>query len=1145
MTDSPAPASRRAILLILGMHRSGTSFLADCAGALGFTLPLDRGGPAADNARGHFEPQAMVHLNDDLLSSTGWERVGQWTPPALDPRLAARLDQALDASYGDAARVVMKDPRLSLTLPLWRTHFAAQGADMVALIALRDPREVADSLASRDDIQRDFAMLLWLAYTLRAFAGSSELPRMTVLFPDWVADPTPVLHRIATLTGIDLPKDAVAEIAARFAADQVHARPEPAAAPSPIETLAVEIFETLRPLAADGTLPDAKALAAWQARFDTLAAPVLGAERSHTRALTAAQEQNRRLTTLRDDALARAGQTAKDFNEVHSTLLDTEAQRDFLQSQLADRLHDFQALQHDLTATETQRDEVTAVLSDTRNLLTATETQRDEVTAILHDTRDRLSQTEAASDRHYAEWETAVAHLDRRQAELETALTHLHNAQAQNDFLAERLRIERMTILKPIYRRIYGFGGRALRRIAPPALVEALRRRLPQPGGIPGRLAFTPLPETTAPAQAFDIPPPRSGDKPDVFVFSIINWDFRTQRPQYLATEMARAGHRVFFVEMEQDHGPGSAREVASNVHVIRLSQQGVRHIQPYTGVPTPRQARGWIDNFHALCDQIHISPTAHVVVEHPFWWHFVKHLAPRFRITFDCMDDIGGFSNTEQHVLDAEMEMIAKADKMFVSSQYLFDRFSQIRDVVMVRNGTDVSHFIREPEIEPIPDFLQGKLADGKIHVGYVGAIAEWFDVDMLEAVARDNPDFDIHLCGAVTAEAPLRLEALPNITMHGEIPYKDVPAFLKAMDVLIIPFQLLPIIKACDPVKFYEYSAVMRPTVATALPELERACDLVITAHDATDFAAGIRQAAERGRNPDFGPALRQYALDNAWSFRAADMLAEMERMPLLSVVVLAYGDPELTLATLYSMTGLGEIYPNLEIIVSDNGSPENALEQLRAVARADSRIRLIENGENLGFAAGNNVGIKAARGEYVLLLNNDTFVAPDALHALVGHLARNPELGIVGPMTNNIGNEARVEVAYADMTEMARIARDLATGHRDQHTPMKVAAYFCALFRRADLERIGDLPTVYGRGMFEDDDHCTQFRAAGLEIALAEDAFVHHHLSATFNALPSAEKQALFDKNKAIFESRWGKWVPHVYRDSRPEGTLPDRA
>lgn len=1121
-------STARQILLILGMHRSGTSFLADCAGALGFALPRDRGGPARDNIHGHFEPQALVAVNDLILSGlgSGWDRLTPMPRLAPDGTTRTRMAQALRESYGDADRIVMKDPRLSLTLPVWQPWFDERGDRLTALIALRDPRAVARSLATRDDFLPDYAMGLWLSHMLASLQATQAMDRLLVPFPDWMRQPVQMLEQIAALTGLPLPADASQQVAARFDTDAVHAQgdvdgPAPA---GPLGELAMTVYRALQ--RAGDSLPPPAQLADWQDQFRQQAEAAIGAEASRKLALADAradfarqQAELRRETNRLAEVVASRDDDAR---HLQNQIAATEAQRDELQA-MTDDLHDQNSrLQQTLTDTQAQH-------SALAQQLTATEAQRDEMTA--------------KADDFLAEFETAVQILDQRQAQLDQMGEHLAQLEQQNDFLADRLRIERMTILKPLYRRLYGFGGRQLRRVMPAPLVDRLRRHLPTPGGIPARLSFTPPAVSGAPQTSFAAIAPRQGDKPDIFVMSIINWDFRTQRPQHLATEMARAGHRVFYIEMERDPGPGTAREVAPGVYVLRLSGRGLRDIANYNGVATARQARIWIDGFHDLSDSIGISPTAQIIVEHPYWWQFTRHLAPRFQIAFDCMDDIAGFSNTEPHILEAEAELIARADKMFVSSQYLQDKYGQIRDVVMVRNGTDVSHFLSEDD-GTLPAFLTGKLAGDKIRVGYVGAIAEWFDTDMVEQVARDNPDFDIHLCGAVTAEAPMRLDRVGNITLHGEIPYADVPAFLRAMDVLIIPFRLVPIIKACDPVKFYEYAAVMRPTVATPMPELDRAGDLVTRAEDAAGFGAGIRAAAQKARDPGHGAALRQYALDNAWSFRAADMLTELCREPLLSVVVLAYGAADLTMATLHSLLGRGSIYPNLEVIVSDNGSSDEAVAQMQELAARDSRLRVIRNDDNLGFARGNNVGIKAARGDYVLLLNNDTFVAPDALLAMVRHLQRNPGLGIVGPMTNNIGNEARIEVAYADMDQMIHTARALATGHRGQWTPMPVAAYFCALFRKADLDRIGDLPVDYGRGMFEDDDHCASFRAAGFEIALAEDAFVHHHLSATFNALPSAEKQALFDRNKAIFESRWGAWVPHRYRDRRPQASLPDK-
>ncbi|NRQ22322.1 glycosyltransferase [Aliiroseovarius sp. xm-v-204] len=1272
-----APASRQ-ILFVLGMHRSGTSFLTEALGQMGFAIPNDRSAPAPDNLHGHFEPLALVGFNDRLLRETGtdWRRLNQPEDIILDDYGSADLGDALDKSFGDSSRIVIKDPRLSLTLPSWRGLLGDFDISMQALIALRDPWAVAASLAKRDGLPTSYSLAMWLAHILSALEVSRGLPRALVVFPDWTQSVEDTLKTVSDLIGV--PSPAPSTILELYEPDAVHAAATRTDdVPRGLADLADEVFADLRALAQKHAMPTMKQVSDWFKRYMREAAPAIAAQDQGQRLLKTAdaqyfslkkehtvledqlntatrdyavlagnlqlveeqrdaaetraqeiaagvehlQEQLQATEEQRDAAETRAQEIAAGVEHLQEQLQATEEQRDAAETRAQEIAAGVEHLQEQLQATEEQRDaaetraqEIAAGVEHLQEQLQATEEQRDaaetraqEIAAGVEHLQEQLQATEEQRDvamSHIEEMRKTVLQLqdqltdaesrvqsgaaDMAQAEQLLALAEqqrdavearaqdiaagaarmqaqLHatewqrdevqerldivqaqaeqwrnDASAQVDYLLSRLEVERMTVLKPIYRRIYGFGGRQLRRFLPGGFVEHLKRRLPVPGGVPAALAFTPMEQTGVTTELPEIAPAQPG-KPDIFVLSIINWDFRTQRPQHLANEMAAQGHRVFFIEMDRAPVATEVRTVASGVHVVRLSNRRIRALANYSGVPSAFQARAWIDHFYALADAVNTQGLAHIVVEHPYWWNFAKHLSPQFQITFDCMDEIAGFSNTEQHILDAEAELIAKADKMIVSSQYLYDKYSAQRDVVLVRNGTDVSHFVNVPEPAPLPAFLQGKLAEGKIHVGYVGAIAEWFDTDMLEAVARDNPDFDIHLCGAVTAEAPMRLADVPNITLHGEIPYSEVPLFHKAMDVLIIPFQLLPIIKACDPVKFYEYSAVMRPTVSTSLPELERAGDLVFTADTPGDFAKAIRDAAQNDQSEAFGTQLRDYALDNNWAFRARDILAEMTHEPRLSVVVLSYGDPGLTLATLHGLVGQGVVYPNLEIIVSDNGSDEAALTALREVAARHSEIRLIENGENLGFAKGNNVGIAAATGEYVLLLNNDTFVAPHSLIALVRHMQRNPELGIVGPMTNNIGNEARIEVNYTDMDDMAVVTRALATGYRGHWTPMPVAAYFCAIMRKADIDRLGDVPEIYGRGMFEDDDHCATFRADGFEIGLAEDSFVHHHLSASFDALPSAEKQALFEHNKAVFEERWGPWVPHRYRTDRPEGSL----
>ncbi|MFV0411626.1 MAG: glycosyltransferase [Paracoccus sp. (in: a-proteobacteria)] len=1073
------------ILIVMGMHRSGTSFLTHCMEILGFGMPGDRADPAWDNPHGHFEPQAIVNLNEGLLSRDGaiWTRIGKLNIPPMPAEMAS----ALKLSFGTAPRIAIKDPRMSLLMSAWRPCLEGLGPCAV-LIALRHPGEVAASLARRDAIGADLSHLSWIAHNLSALETTLGMRRGLILFPDWTEDIGAALARICALTGIMPPRNAARDIAARFDDTSIHATKRLTANNPDIGLLATDLFDLLAHHARNGSMPEAGEIAPYRERFDLLAPAARDLE-------------------------------AYSANQVR-----------WLELNLRTLTRDAKSLQTQIAEAREERNLVVATLEKQRN---ETAAQRDEMTAQCHDIADQHD--EIAQELSLTKQQLSALHAQHEHSD------RIRDQQLRH--LTQLLERERMTVLKPIYRRIHRSSGQMLRKILPNSAFEQLKRAMPYPGGIPTYLAYAPGQPATGEFQTFADIDPASPEKPDIFIMSIINWDFRTQRPQHLANELAEAGHRVFFIEMETDPGIGSARKVRPNLHVVRLPARGMRGATPYAGKIPESAKRAWVDHFYRFADQIGASAHAHIVIEHPYWWNFTRHLSAQFQLTFDCMDEVAGFSNTEPAILDLEEEMIEKADQMIVSSQYLHDKYAARRSVALIRNGTDVSHFTDRGGPLPTPGFLAGKLREGAIRVGYVGAIAEWFDTDLLETIARDNPDFDIHLCGAVTAPAPARLQDLPNVTLHGEIAYADVPAFLDAMDVLTIPFQLLPIINACDPVKFYEYSARRKPTVATTMPELARAGDLVTTADDPQGFAAGIRTAAEKAADPAYGARLRSYALENSWSYRAADMLTEMERAAQLSVVILAYGPADLTLACLKSLLEGGGTYPNIEILVVDNGSAPAELEQLRE-ATADHRIRLIENGTNLGFARGNNVGIEAARGEYVLLLNNDTYVAPGALTAMIRHLEHHPGIGIIGPMTNNIGNEARVDVSYADMGDMKRVARDLVTGHRGTWTPIPVTAYFCAMFRKADLDRIGHLPTVYGRGMFEDDDHCASFREAGLKTALAEDAFVHHQLSATFNKIPSGEKAALFAANKVIFETRWGKWNPHRYRDDRPEPSLPPR-
>lgn len=225
---------------------------------------------------------------------------------------------------------------------------------------------------------------------------------------------------------------------------------------------------------------------------------------------------------------------------------------------------------------------------------------------------------------------------------------------------------------------------------------------------------------------------------------------------------------------------------------------------------------------------------------------------------------------------------------------------------------------------------------------------------------------------------------------------------------------------------------------------------------------------------------------------------------------------------------------VWPNFKVVVVDNGSDAETLSFLREFAMRESRLQVVENGRNLGFAAANNIGLRMLKDcQTLVLLNNDVVVPPNWLGKLAGY-ASNPEFGLVGPVTNWTGNEARIKTNYRTLAAMERFASELEQSHAARFFDIPVLAMYCVAFRRDVYEQTGELDEGYKVGMFEDVDYAEAVRRLGLRVVCCEDVFVHHYGMASFSKLAPAEYQRLFADNRAHFENKWGcSWVPHRAR------------
>jgi glycosyltransferase involved in cell wall biosynthesis len=314
-----------------------------------------------------------------------------------------------------------------------------------------------------------------------------------------------------------------------------------------------------------------------------------------------------------------------------------------------------------------------------------------------------------------------------------------------------------------------------------------------------------------------------------VICFPIIDWDFRFQRPQQLMSQFALAGHRVFYVKQDfREYGP--SYDITIKVeNVFEVSLRGPdRNV--YGDSLTDHDVSELLAGLAELRRDLSLGATA-IVVQLPFWRPLVEAARKEFSwpITYDCMDYHAGFSTNRPTMLEEERHLVACADCVIVSSPFLEREVGgRAKNMLLVRNGCDYDHFARvgTHSVEDVPT------------IGYYGAIADWFDTDLVLELARKRPDWRFLLVGSTFSADLGKLKMYGNISLVGEQPYAELPHWIEKMDVLILPFKRSALTEATNPVKAYEILAAGKPLVSVPIEEMVGLHGLVELASNADEF-------------------------------------------------------------------------------------------------------------------------------------------------------------------------------------------------------------------------------------------------------------------------------------------------------------------
>jgi len=239
--------------------------------------------------------------------------------------------------------------------------------------------------------------------------------------------------------------------------------------------------------------------------------------------------------------------------------------------------------------------------------------------------------------------------------------------------------------------------------------------------------------------------------------------------------------------------------------------------------------------------------------------------------------------------------------------------------------------------------------------------------------------------------------------------------------------------------------------------------------------------------------------------------------EEKKLTSIIILACNQLSYTKMCIESLQRCtSEPY---ELILVDNGSVDGTAEYFDSLEEA----KVIKNHENLGFAEGCNQGIRISKGNYILLLNNDTVVTENWLSNLIACAESDSQIGLVGPRSNYVSGLQLLEVEYESLDEMQDFARQFSVRDPAKYFDLDRLVGFCLLIKKEVIDKIGLLDEQFEIGNFEDDDYCLSARRAEYRLVCAGDTFIHHFGAKTFagNAIDYGKQMR---ENQTKFLKKW---------------------
>ena len=333
-----------------------------------------------------------------------------------------------------------------------------------------------------------------------------------------------------------------------------------------------------------------------------------------------------------------------------------------------------------------------------------------------------------------------------------------------------------------------------------------------------------------------------------------LDWNVQLfQRPQQLALALAEEGALVFYIQPKPDRKEPPFKLITDRLYLCNVH----------------------VDTFRLLTNPIIYLLT----------WN--SDYASSFsdpQIIYDFVDDINVFYGDHDEIIKGHQFLLENSAIVLATAAKLVEEALKHRkDIIYSPNGVVYEHFARtvQHKFSNPPEDMKDIFSMSKPVIGYYGALAKWFDYNLLNNVAAMRPQYEFVLIGPDYdgTLVPANISNNSNVHWLGVKKYDELPEYLQYFDVATIPFIVNEITHATSPLKLFEYMASEKPIVITPMRESMHYPG-VLVGENAEEFSHQLDKALELRNDQVYLDLLRTTAQENTWKKRAEIILATISR-------------------------------------------------------------------------------------------------------------------------------------------------------------------------------------------------------------------------------------------------------------------------